>query len=115
MKPNRKITKQVAASVKDFRATIIAATIQLCRQIDRHDTGMFSFKKPIAIVSTRVSGTRIVNESELSDRMYYWWGDEHYIVSFGYDDEERSLSSHMLSLDSLVAVYEAVKKAVSSY
>lgn len=114
MKPNPKITKKVKESISDLRFTLIQSTVQMCKQASTrcNDIGAFKLSKPVAIVSFCVVSGRIVTESTLADRVYYWYGDNYYLIS-GDDDKDAASDSKSLSLDSLVAVYEAVKKTMT--
>jgi len=113
MKPNVKIVKKMRESITDFRATTIKSTIQLARQIDRGNAGCIVLVKPVAITSSLVNSGKIVTESALVDQLYIWYGDELYLISDGNGGDGAAFTSKMLTLDSLVAIYEAVKKTVS--
>lgn len=112
MKPNAKITGKVSKSIADFRATIISSTIELCKQIDKNKTGDFHLDTDVPIVTTSVKKQKITTQSFLADRVFYWFHNDYYIISNG---EDASSMSNNISLDSLVSVYNAVKKAVASY
>lgn len=113
MKPNPKITKKVSESIADLRSTLIQSTVQMCKRASARQNGIGAFKlnKPVAIASFCVAGGRIFTESALADRVYYWYGDNYYLIS-GDDDKDAAFDSKSLSIDSLVAVYEAVKKTI---
>lgn len=113
MKPNRAITKRVSESIKDFRTIIIKSTILLCRQVVSQDDGCIVLVKPVAITSSLVNSGKIVTASAIVSQLYFWYGDELFLISDGKDDNGATFSSKMLTLDSLVAIYEAVKKTVS--
>lgn len=112
MKPNAKITGKVSKSIADFRAIIISSTIELCKQIDKHNTGDFYLGTDVPIVTTSVKKQKITTQSFLANRVFYWFHNDYYIISNG---EDASSMSNDISLDSLVAVYKAVKKTVSAY
>lgn len=114
MKPNPKITKKVSESIADLRSTLIQSTVQMCKRASarQNDIGAFKLNKPVAIASFCSVNGRVLTESMLADRVYYWYGDNYYIIG-GADDKDAASDSKSLSIDSLVAVYEAVKKTVS--
>lgn len=114
MKPNPKITKKVKESISDLRFTLIQSTVKFGRQASyrSNDVGALRLSSPAPIVSTCVKDGRIVTESMLVDRLYYWYGDNYYMVGNG---DEHSCHSGGLSLDSLVAVYNAVRKTLNKY
>lgn len=111
MKLNKKTTKKVRDSIKDFRKTIINATIELCRQIDKYEQGDMLLDSYVPIVKTSVKEGVIITHSFLAQKLYFRYNNDYYFVK----KDDASANSFDMSLDSLVAVYDAVKKTVSNH
>lgn len=111
MKPNKKITENVRNSIANFRKTIIRSTIELCRQIDKYDQGDMALLDGVPIVKASMKKGVITTNSFVATRMFFWYKTDYYFVQ----NDDAAANSFDMSLDSLVAVYDAVRKIVSAH
>ena len=109
MKINPKINKRVNESVADCRKVITDATIELLKMIAEpaQDVVFDSVLIMHQRYNSRATETILANEIAYMDGR---GGDGFYIIRMG----ERCRSSLFLSLDSLLLIYNEVKKVVQA-
>ena len=103
MRINPRINKQVSKSVAECRKSVINATIDLLKKLGAKDGQEVTFRKVLFLHKFK-NGT---SETRPADRVSY--SDNVLITSLG---DDYPASSHYLSIDNLLLIYEEVKKVV---
>ena len=109
MKIKSSIGKNVSVAVSNCREVVVQETINLLKQLGAEE-GQDVLLKDILFLYQRKGNT---TETVVCDRIAYGsrrGGQPFYIVSM--DDNKMCQSSIFLSIDSLLTIYEAVRKVV---
>ena len=108
MKINPRINKQVNESVAECRKSIVNATIALLKQLKAKPGDDVVFKHVLFLHKFKY-GT---SETRTADRICFSQRegcDSYYLTFFG---DDYPASSHFLSIDNLLLIFEEVKKLV---
>jgi len=111
MKIKSSIGKNVSVAVNNCREVIVKQTIELLKAIGAESGQDVSLGQMLFLYQRKCNVTKTM----VCDRIGYMdgrGGSPFYIVSMG--DNKMCQSSIFLSIDSLMAIYEAVRKVVNT-
>ena len=105
---NPRIRKQVNESVAECRKCIVNATIELLKQLGAESDSEVVFRHVLFLhqFKYRTSETRPADRICFSERKNC---DSYYLTYFG---DDYPASSHFLTIDNLLLIYEEVKRLV---
>lgn len=108
MKINPKINKQVNNSVAECRKTIVKATIELLKKIQKEPGQEILFRRVLLLHNFKGERT----ETRPADRIVFSDTESFFITSLG---DDYPASSFFLTIDNLLLIYKEVKEIVSAY
>lgn len=114
MKIKPSVNKNVTEAVKNCREVLVSETIGLLKQIGAEQGQDVLFRRALFLYQHKGN----TSETIVCDRISYVEnrsGNGYYMVSMGKDEYVAPVSDMFMTIDSLRAVYEEVRRVVREY
>lgn len=114
MKIKPSVNKNVTAALKNCREVLVSETIGLLKQIGVEQGQDVLFERALFLYQHKGNTT----ETIVCDRIAYVesrGGNGYYLVSMGKDEYVAPASDTFMTIDSLRAVYEEVRRVVGVF
>lgn len=114
MRIKKSLTNKVKVSLQDCRKQLILAIIELCKQIDKNESGTIAFLQPFVLSNVKMDKRSIMFNVEHMVVTHIIYGptdrmDQSFILEC---DETGMTSSIWLSIGDLEIVYNQIVKVV---
>lgn len=112
MKIKKSLTNKVKTSLQDCRKQLIWAIIELCKQIDKNESGTIAFTQPFVLSTVKMCDNYLkfnVLNMVATNILYEPNGNQYFILEY---DGTSVASSVWLSIGDLETVYNQIKKTV---